>query len=135
MNKQSFSANKAVHFEIPTDDLERAKRFYGEIFGWQLNQMGPEFGNYVLASTVETDENQMPKESGAINGGLMGRSDKVKSPVLVMDVPNVEEHIRKIEAAGGKLVEGPMDIPGMGKYAYVNDTEGNVIGIFEYLKH
>ncbi len=125
---------KAVHFEIPADDLDRAKKFYSEVFEWKLNDLGPAMGNYVLASTVEVDENQMPKEVGAINGGLMPRKDKVKHPVLVMDVDSVAEYIEKIKKAGGELVEGPMDIPQMGKYAYVKDTESNIIGIFEYIK-
>lgn len=126
--------NKAVHFEIPTDDMARAKDFYSKVFGWKLQDMGDDFGGYVLATTVETDENQMPKESGAINEGLMRRKEKVSSPVLVMDVPSVDEYIKKIEEAGGGVVEGKMEIPGMGYYAYVKDTEGNIIGIFEYLK-
>lgn len=125
---------KVVHFEIPTDDMERAKKFYSGVFDWKLQDMGKDFGGYVLVSTVETDANQMPTEPGAINGGLMARKEKVKSPVLVIDVPSVDEYIKKVKDAGGTVVEAKTEIPGMGYYAYVTDSEGNIIGIFEYIK-
>lgn len=126
--------NKVVHFEIPVDDMPRAKNFYS-IFGWKLNDLGPQMGNYVLATTVETDEkSQMPTEPGGINGGLMPRKTDIKHPVLVIGVPSVDDYSKKVGAAGGKVVEPKMEIPGMGYYAYVSDTEGNIIGIFETLK-
>ena len=63
--------NKIVHFEIPFDDKEKAMKFYKDIFGWELNDM-PEM-NYVIAHTVKVDKKFMPKESGAINGGMYKR--------------------------------------------------------------
>ena len=48
--------DKVVHFEIPAKDLERAKKFYSTVFGWQLQQMGPEMGNYVMVRTVEVGD-------------------------------------------------------------------------------
>jgi hypothetical protein len=38
--------NRVVHFEIPAENMDRAKKFYSENFGWKLNQLGPEMGNY-----------------------------------------------------------------------------------------
>lgn len=60
--------NKVVHFEIPFDDKQRAMRFYGEAFGWQLSEF-PKM-NYVVARTTEVDNEQVPTTPGAINGGL-----------------------------------------------------------------
>ena len=65
--------NRVVHFEIPADDLERAKRFYSQNFGWKLHQLGPEMGSYVLVHTGPTDEQGMPQERAFINAGLMQR--------------------------------------------------------------
>ena len=65
--------NRVVHFEIPADNVERAKRFYSENFGWKLNQLGPEMGNYVLVHTGPTDDKGMPQDRAFINGGLMKR--------------------------------------------------------------
>ena len=127
--------DKVVHFEIPFDDQERAKNFYGSIFGWKLEDFQMPDMKYVSASTVAADETtHMPKEVGAINGGLMPRTDTVKAPVIAMEVSSVDEYITKIEAMGGKLVKPKTDIAGMGYYAYITDTEGNVIGLWENIK-
>ena len=68
--------DKVVHFEIPVDDEDRAKAFYGGVFDWavQDNDMGGGM-NYVTVGTVATDEKMMPTEPGAINGGMMKRTD------------------------------------------------------------
>lgn len=125
--------NKVVHFEVPFDDKERAMKFYSEVFGWQLVDM-PEM-HYVIARTVAVDEKQMPKETGAINGGMYKRDEKsAQMPVLVIDVPSIDDHVTKIEAAGGKVTRPKMSIGEMGWYAQVADTEGNVIGIWETMK-
>ena len=67
--------NKVVHFEIPTDDLGRAKEFYGETFGWQLQTMEVGEGEYTIAMTTPIDEkSQLPTDPGAINGGMMSEA-------------------------------------------------------------
>jgi predicted enzyme related to lactoylglutathione lyase len=121
--------NKVIHFEIPFDDKQRAMRFYGDAFGWKLVDM-PQM-NYVIASTVDVDEQQMPKEPGAINGGLFQRPKEAPNPAIYVGVDSVDSAIQKVEAAGGKVVTPRTPIPGMGAYARVADTEGNVIGLFE----
>jgi predicted enzyme related to lactoylglutathione lyase len=123
--------DRVVHFEIPAENLERAKKFYGEIFGWKLNQMGPEMGNYVLAHTGPTDEQGMPEEKAFINGGLMKRDPSASSPVLVMAVNDTDQTVEKVKKAGGNLVGEILDIPNVGRYARVQDSEGNVIGVIK----
>lgn len=125
--------DRVVHFEIPADDLERAKKFYADNFGWKLVQYGPEMGNYVIAQTGPTDDQGMVQDKGFINGGLMPREPTGKTPVLVLAVHDTEATIEKVRQSGGKLVSEPVDIPGVGRYARVEDTEGNVIGIIKPL--
>ena len=126
---------KVVHFEIPADDLERAKKFYS-IFDWQLNDWPMEDGSvYVGARTVEVDEKTfIPKEPGAINGGIVKRDKYASTPQVTIDVPSVDEYIEKVKNAGGKVVKDKQEISGMGYYAYVNDTEGNLLGLWETIK-
>ena len=125
--------NKVVHFEIPFDDAERAKTFYGEVFGWGLQDM-PEM-EYIMARTAETDEQFMIKEPGAINGGLYKRAEGLaQSPVLVIDVDSLDEHLEKITAAGGTITREKTHVADMGLYAQVKDTEGNIIGVWEDLQ-
>ena len=121
--------DKVVHFEIPFDDKARATRFYAEVFGWRLTDV-PDM-SYVMAETGPVNEQHMPKEPGAINGGLFQRPRDAPAPTLYMDVVSIVDSIRKVEANGGRVVTPKTPIPGMGAYARVSDSEGNVIGLFE----
>jgi predicted enzyme related to lactoylglutathione lyase len=123
--------NRVVHFEIPADNLERAKKFYSENFGWILNQLGPDVGNYVLVHTGPTDDKGMPKDKAFINGGLMPRDLSGTSPVLVIAVDDADATIEKVKKSGGTLVGEVLDIPNVGRYARVQDTEGNVIAVIK----
>jgi predicted enzyme related to lactoylglutathione lyase len=120
---------KVVHFEIPFDDKARAMQFYSSCFGWQLADM-PEM-QYVMAATTEVDAQQMPTEPGAINGGLFQRPAEAPYPTIYVDVPSIDEALAKIQSEGGKVVTPNTQIPGMGAFARVSDTEGNIIGLFQ----
>ena len=74
--------DKVQHFEIPCDDMERAKKFYGEIFGWRIFDI-PDMG-YTMVHTAPTDEQGMIQEKGVINGGMTKRDETAKTPVLVI---------------------------------------------------
>jgi len=62
--------NPVVHFEMPYANPARLAKFYTKAFGWKMNKMGKEMGDYVVATTAKTDKNRMIKERGAINGGF-----------------------------------------------------------------
>jgi predicted enzyme related to lactoylglutathione lyase len=121
--------DKIVHFEIPFDDKKRAMTFYSDVFGWKLTDMAEM--SYVMAETVAVDDKQTPKEPGAINGGLFQRPKEAPHPVIYAGVASVEQTLKKVQAAGGKVVTPKTPIPGMGAFARVIDPEGNVIGLFE----
>lgn len=121
--------NKVIHFELPFDDKERAKKFYNESFGWEFDEI-PEIG-YTGVRTTPTDENSNPLEPGAINGGLTKRAKDTPTPVITVHVDSIEEAIKKIEASGGQSISSKGEVPHMGYYAYVKDTEGNVIGLWQ----
>ncbi len=121
--------DKVVHFEIPFDNKARAMKFYGDAFGWLLQDM-PEM-NYVMASTVEVDQQYKPKEPGAINGGLFQRPAEAPTPTIYVGVSSIDAALEKVKKAGGTVVTPNTPIPGMGAYARVKDTEGNVIGLFQ----
>jgi uncharacterized protein len=123
--------DKIVHFEIPADDISRAKEFYSSAFGWQLDDM--QGMDYTTIRTVDVDEQQMPKEPGAINGGMMKRSPETPAPVMTINVDSVDEALKKVEAGGGSVVRSRQEIPQMGAFAYFKDTEGNVMGLWENL--
>ncbi|MBI5389783.1 hypothetical protein HZB01_05395 [Candidatus Woesearchaeota archaeon] len=66
-------ADPIVHFEIPADNVKRAKKFYEKIFGWEITRYSFPGGGYWIVRTTEVDKDRMPKRVGAINGGLMQR--------------------------------------------------------------
>lgn len=121
--------DKVVHFEIPFDDKNRAMKFYQSAFDWKLTDM--EQMSYVMAETTATGENNMPTQPGAINGGLFPRPKEAPTPVVYVGVEAIDQTLKRVEAAGGKVVTPKTPIPGMGAFARVADTEGNVVGLFE----
>jgi len=128
--------NKVVHFEIPVDDLERARNFYQTVFGWETKDWELPGGMvYTGVRTVPVDEKTMlPTEPGAINGGLVKRSLDVPSPILTLEVDSLDEYVKKVEAAGGGTVSSKGEVAGMGYYIYLEDSEGNVFGLWETIK-
>ena len=123
---------KVVHFEIPTDDLDRAKTFYEKVFGWELSTMAmPGGGDYTGATTTPVDETMTPTEPGAINGALVRRDEGNSAPVVTIDVDDIDAALEQITAAGGSTVTTRTAIPGMGAFAYFKDSEGNVTGLWE----
>ena len=127
--------NKVVHFEVPFKDKERAKKFYSEIFGWKIISMPYNGGEYIMAQTAKTDEKGMIQDDpGSINGGMVPKDDSAPATVLVLDVENVDEKVKEVEKAGGKVIMPKTKVMEMGLYAKVKDTEGNVIGLWENIK-
>lgn len=120
-------SNRVVHFEIEAKDKERAKKFYTETFGWKMDQMGEDLGNYVVVITGD------PKEPGGINGGLYESEKKeVNAYRCVISVDDIEKAMKDVKAAGGKiLTEEPVNIPGIGLSAGAEDTEGNRFSLLQ----
>lgn len=130
----STKMNPVVHFELPAKDKKRMMGFYGNVFGWQTQQLGEQMGNYVVATTTEVDEKtHFPKEPGRINGGFYDSNPDMgaTAPTVVIAVDDIQEHMKKVTDAGGKITSGPDDIPGIGKYVAFVDTEGNRIAMLQ----
>jgi uncharacterized protein len=120
-----------VHFEMPAKDNSRVAKFYEEAFGWKMQQMGSEFGNYLMAQSADTDDKGMNKTPGTINGGFFKYENKegFNVPHLVLSVDNLNESMEAVKNAGGEILGEPMDIPKIGKYVSIKDTEGNIVGM------
>lgn len=114
--------SKIVHFEIPVDDADRASAFYRDVLGWQILGFGEE--PYWLVTAGPDDE------PGA-NGALIGRGDIHQHPVLIAGVEAIDDALRRVEEAGGRVVQGKSAVPGVGWSAYMVDSEGNTVGLFE----
>ncbi|SRR5258708_893593 len=120
-----MSKNPVVHFEMPYEDAKRVSKFYNSAFGWGMNDAGADMGNYVVAVT----SNKVP---GAINGGFYKKSETTNpNPSFVISVENLEEAIKAVTEAGGKVQGEPQDIPGVGKWVVFIDTEGNKVSLLQ----
>jgi len=121
--------DKVVHFEIPVDDLERAQKFYKNVFGWKMESLpGIE---YIMIGTTPVDDKGTPKEIGAINGGMIKRQRPVTSPIITIGVEDIEGAMKNVKKMGGEIVRGKMQVGEFGYAAYFKDTEGNIIGLWQ----
>ena len=127
--------NRVKAFDIPVDDMKRAQRFYQEVFNWKITPIPGSGGNFHAALTVPVDENGDPKVPGGINGGFFQRgTDGLEDTFLEISVPSIDEYLKKIESAGGKLVKPKGPILDIAFFAVIKDTEGNIIGLWEDIK-
>ena len=127
--------NPVVHFEMPFDDKARLARFYEQAFGWRMQPLGAEMGDYVLATTTPSDASGRPIGVGAINGGFFPKKPDwpAQAPSVVIAVDDIEAAMGKVKAAGGEVLGEPMEIPGVGRYVSFMDSEGNRVSLLQPL--
>jgi len=114
---------RIIHFDVPADDPKRAQKFYQDVFGWKFDKWnGPM--EYWMVKTG--DDKQL-----GINGGLAKRMPGQSGITNTIDVPSVDEYVKKIQAMGGQVISPKMPIPGVGYFAHCKDTEGNMFGIIQ----
>ena len=124
---------KVSHFEIPVDKMDRARKFYSDAFGWMIrNVPGAAPGqDYVMAATAKTDDKGMIQENGVINGGIVNRMGPLKHPIITIVVDDIDKAIEDVTRSGGKISMPRTAMADMGIYAYFEDTEGNVLGLWQ----
>ncbi|MFC5466126.1 VOC family protein [Lederbergia graminis] len=123
---------RIVHFEVHVDDMERAKRFYGEVFGWKFEDWSEYAGMpYFGAVTGDAGEH-------GIDGALMQRQSPPPEPgqalngyACTMGVADYDSTEAKILENGGKVALPKYALPGMAWQGYYIDTEGNIFGIHQ----
>lgn len=127
----SNQANKVAFFELPADNMERASKFYGNVFGWDTPDQG---GGNVWAFTATTNEQGMPTEPGAINGDIRPRSEEFDRPLIMILVDDVESKLKEVEEAKGRVVHSAQDESQFGGpiWGVFSDTEGNHIGVYSF---
>ena len=127
----SKNKNKVVHFEIPTSDMGKAKAFYEKVFDWKLESMDEGGMEYAMAMTTDSGEDGSPREPGGINGGFYKRESKNDHPSIVVETESIDDTVKAIEKAGGKVTNPKHAIGEWGFMADFMDPEGNEIGLWE----
>lgn len=114
-----------THFEIPADDTDRAMRFYGGLFGWTFSSP-PGFEGYHLFTTPVGEQGM---------GGAIGKRGELAPEQMrtYVQVDSIDGTLPKVTELGGRVIEGKSEVPGQGWFAVIEDTEGNVIALWERL--
>jgi uncharacterized protein len=106
-----------VFFDMPADDVERAKQFWGELFAWQFEAWPGEFEYHVAAT-----------EPG---GGLYPGNGAPKGITAYFGVDDLDVALERVKALGGTAADDVRAVPGVGRYAACTDTEGNAFSLYE----
>ena len=118
-----YKQGDLCHFEIPVQDKDRAKAFYGEVFGWKFNDV-PQM-DYTLFETP----------GRVVNGGFLTPGKNTPDrPVTYLTVDSIDATLKKIEQYGGKALTPKIDVPGQGSLVHLLDSEGNLIAIWQNAK-
>jgi predicted enzyme related to lactoylglutathione lyase len=128
-----------VHFEIPADDIERAKKFYNDLFGWKMEKLSGTEDNSSQLTSVATGQpieywmvtTTDDKGNKALGGGMMKRQVPEHQVTNYIGVESVDEYASKVAKLGGKVVAPKHAVPGMGYFALCIDTENNSFAIWE----
>ncbi len=119
------------HFAINADDMERARQFYGNVFGWRFDAWGPP--GFFMINTGDS-------QASAPMASLQQRRELV--PGLKLNAFEctiaVDEDVDRVAAAvkanGGRVLMEKAVIPGVGELIFFQDSEGNVAGAMRYEK-
>src|SRR5262245_6934561 len=115
-----------MHFEIPADDVQRAKTFYEQAFGWKITPFPMPAGQEYWGITTRKD-----REPG-INGGLMKRMMPGQALTNYITVDSIDPMIASVEAHGATIILPKQEIPGgMGWIAVFKDPENNLMGLHQ----
>ena len=113
-----------VHFEIPADDVPRAKTFYTDLFGWKIEPAGGTMEYWMIQTTDEKGE-------PGVGGGMMARQQPQQAITNYVDVASVDQYAAKVEQLGGQVVVPKTAVPTFGYFAVCLDTENNAFAIWE----
>jgi uncharacterized protein len=108
------------YIEISVTDLEQAKLFYGSAFGWEFNDYGPRYAGI-----------KSPDRPPASEVGGLALADDVRTggPFVLLFSDDLDASVAAVEAAGGRVVDGPYDFPG-GRRFHFHDPSGNELGVW-----
>ena len=119
----SDMGQQVAFFEVISPDVERAQRFYAELFGWKVTA-DPDMDGYALVDTGGGEE--------AVGGGIGASSAPGDVGVKIyLRVDDLDAYLDRAEELGGKRLAPPMDLPGdFGRIAILADPDGNPVGLW-----
>lgn len=121
-------AATVAHFAINADNLERAQRFYGKVFGWRFEPWGPP-GFFMIDFGRGTE--------AEVRGSLQQRRELIPGQRMTgfectISVPDVDAALALVTANGGAIILPKTILPAVGQLFFFRDPEGNVAGVMQY---
>ena len=117
-----------IHFDISADDIQRAKQFYEQLFGWNIEKFSSSPQDYYIIET------QTATGEKGITGGIAKREKDYQKITNFIQVDSIDESIAKVKELGGQIIEPKMAMPTVGHIAGCKDTEDNIFGLIEVEK-
>jgi predicted enzyme related to lactoylglutathione lyase len=112
-----------VHFDVPAEDIERAKKFYSALLGWKFESF-PEM-QYNLITTTNLDG------TPGVGGGMGKRMEPSQRMMNYFGVSSIDTAMKQVKSLGGSILSKKMAVPQMGYLVNCIDTEGNMFGLWE----
>lgn len=106
------------YIELAVADLDQAKRFYTEAFGWQFNDYGPDYAGI-----------QDPAGDGEVGGLRLDQQVRPGGPLVLLYSADLDASVEAVNNAGGRVVNGPYEFPG-GRRFHFTDPSGNELGVW-----
>jgi hypothetical protein len=121
-----------AYFEIPAENVDRAKHFYHQLLGWKIEPTKTPMDPALMASMQYQDiKTGEPKEGTMSMGGMYKRQMPEAGIINYVMVGDFDKVLAKVEKLGGKIVMPKTEIKSVGLVVIIRDTEGNVIGLWK----
>ena len=120
-----------AHFMIPADNVERAKQFYHNLLGWKIGPTKNPMDQSVMEAMQYHDISTGAAKEGTLNTGGLYKRHMTESILTFVEVGDIDKVLVKVERLGGKITMPKEEITGVGLAAMIQDTEGNVIGLWK----
>jgi predicted enzyme related to lactoylglutathione lyase len=121
--KPARTAASVCWFDVPADDLGRAKKFYGSLFGWKFAKLSAAVADYWHIDTGGKDASP--------DGGLLPRMHPGHTITVYVTVPSIDKAVAKVQKLGGTVCKQKTAVPHMGYFVICEDTEHNAFALWE----
>jgi uncharacterized protein len=126
-----------VHFEIPADDVERARKFYSTLFGWKIEKIevkkdGATMDYWMISTSTKREDSS--EKSSHLEGGLIKRQHPQQPNLNYISVSSIDDYSNKVKELGGKVLLPKTEITGYGFFTVCIDTENNAFALWESKK-
>lgn len=115
-----------VYFEMPAKDMERAKAFYEDVFGWKIGRTYEPYYQFVTAENPKSGA--LSDVPGVINGAIQKKDEVIGSVRVVVKVGDLDKTLEKALSKGARIFIPKTKLPSM-YYSVIYDTEGNEVNI------